>query len=204
MVPPFHTPKWSFVVGKNPWLLGKPTIWGNIPIYIYISKNQQISYRYGQRNPHLSAIFVEAKPQRLRSLLKRRQEKRGERLEAAKKVTQAVRGMQCLGGLLLLFVVCCLLSVVGCWLLFVVGCRLLFVVCCRLSVGGCCCCCCCCGGGGGGGGGSTTRKHGMVLYFLLPDKCSCRREAFAWRSCGCRYMKKNPLRTLAQARKNSA
>jgi len=30
VVPPFHTPKWwSFLVGKPPWLLGKPTILGN-------------------------------------------------------------------------------------------------------------------------------------------------------------------------------
>lgn len=36
-----------------------------------------------------AAVALEAKPQRLRHLLKRRQEKRGERLEAARKVMQA-------------------------------------------------------------------------------------------------------------------
>ena len=46
-------------------------------------RNEEVRMPRGKASP-------KAKPQRLRSLLKRRQEKRGERLEAAKKVTQAL------------------------------------------------------------------------------------------------------------------
>lgn len=46
-------------------------------------RNEEVRTPRGKASP-------KAKPQRLRSLLKRRQEKRGERLEAAKKVTQAL------------------------------------------------------------------------------------------------------------------
>ena len=35
VVPAFHTPKWSFLVGKPMGLLGKPTILGNTHINVW-------------------------------------------------------------------------------------------------------------------------------------------------------------------------
>ena len=41
-VPPFHTPKWSFLVGKPMGLLGKPTILGFTPMVVgHIFQNRR-------------------------------------------------------------------------------------------------------------------------------------------------------------------